>query len=196
MLTYNTHKKKLIMPEYGRTIQSMVDHALTLTDREERTRCAYAIIESMKKLSNVENREDEEVQRRFWDHLAIISGFKLDIDWPFNPPEPTELESRPSQSIPYGGRGINKFQYGTNLINMIDMAASFEPGPERTAMITLVANQMKKASLSWDEGGYSDQRIFNDLSIISEGSIQIMPGEIQFCEYVDAPKPGKKKKKK
>lgn len=196
MLTYNTHKKKLIMPEYGRTIQSMVDHALTLEDRNERTRCAYAIVDAMKKVANTENRDEEEARRRLWDHLAVLSGFKLDIDWPFEPPEPTELESRPSERIPYGGRGVNKFQYGSNLINMIDMAASIPPGPERTAMVTLVANQMKKASLSWDEGGFSDERIFNDLARITEGSIMIQPGELILCDYTDAPKPGKKKKKK
>lgn len=195
MLTYNTHKKPLILPEYGRIVQSMVDHALTIEDREERTRCAYAIVDAMKKVSDSAGRDPEEAQRRFWDHLAVMSDFKLEIDWPFELPEKSDFVSRPS-TIPYDGRGINKFRYGRNLVNMIDMAASMPPGNERDAMITLVANQMKKESLAWDDEGFSDERIFNDLSRITEGAIRIEPGTLMLCEFLDAPKPGKKKKKK
>ena len=196
MLTYNTHKKKLILPEYGRIIQTMVDHALTLTDRNERNRCASAIIDSMRKVSDHSGPDNAENEKRLWDHLAVMSEFKLDIDWPFALPEKADFEAKPSSAIPYDGRGVNKFQYGRNLINMIDMAASMPPGEERDAMVILVANQMKKASLAWDEGGYSDARVFSDLARITDGNINLRSGDVMLCEYTDAPKPGKKKKKK
>lgn len=194
MLTYNTHKKPLILPEYGRVIQSMVDYALTLTDREERTRCAYSIIKSMKTILQAPDNE-EDTEKRYWDHLAIMSGFALDIDWPYEIIRPDTIATKP-EKVNYDGRGINKFQYGQNLINMIDATAAMEEGPERDAAIILVANQMKKASLAWDEDGYSDRKIFEDLTRITEGRIVIHPEELMLCEYIDAPNQSKKKKKK
>lgn len=196
MLTYNTHKKKLLLPEYGRIVQSMVDHALTIEDKAERTRAAYAIVDTMTKVGDEAAKDTEEAQRRYWDHLALMSDFRLDIDWPFGEPVKEAMEGKPTEKLAYDGRGINKFQYGRNLINMIDMAASMPPGDERNAMIILVANQMKKESLAWDDEGYSDARIFHDLARITEGEINIQPGQMVLCRFTDAPKPGKKKKKK
>lgn len=200
MLTYNTHKKELIFPEYGRLVQQMADHALTLPDREERNRAALAIVNAMKAVSAASPSTQGEspegtTDRRFWDHLAMMTGFALDIDWPFEMIRPDEIATKP-EHVDYDGRFRNRFQYGRNLINMIDMAASMEPGDERNALIVLVANQMKKASLAWDEDGYTDEKIFQDLAHISEGRIVIPHGEIVLCEYIDAPSATKKKKKK
>lgn len=182
------------MPEYGRLIQDMVDHALTLQDREERTRCAYAIVEAMKGILQSPKGE-EDAERRYWDHLAMMSNFTLDIDWPYEVIKSESITSKPDP-MSYGDRGYNKFQYGRNLINMLDATAAMEPSPERDAMIVLVANQMKKESLAWDDDGYSDERIFHDIADITEGRLIIRTDELQLCEYTDAPKPGKKKKKK
>lgn len=194
MLTYNTHKKALVLPEYGRTIQSMVDHALSFDNREERTRCAYTIVAAMKNILQTPQGE-EDAERRYWDHLAMMSDFKLDIDWPYDVIKPENIDVKP-QPVEYDGRGINRFEYGRNLINMIDATAAMEPGPERDALIVLVANQMKKASLAWDEAGYSDRRIFEDIARITEGRLVIYPEQLMLCEFIDAPTPGKKKKKK
>lgn len=194
MLTYNTHKKPIVLPEYGRLIQSMVDHALTIEDREERTACAYSIVKAMKTLVKTQPGE-EESEKKYWDHLAIISNFKLDIEWPFEIIREETIHTRP-EPMPYDGIGVNRFQYGRNLVNMLDASAELPAGPERDAAITLVANQMKKASLAWDDEGYSDERVFHDIANITEGKIVIQPGELMLCEFTDAPKPGKKKKKK
>lgn len=194
MLTYNTHKKSLILPEYGRIVQEMVDHALTIEDRAERTRAAHAIVAAMKRILE-EPKGENDTEHRYWDHLAIMSGFKLDIDWPYQVIQPETVEEKPSR-IPYRTGGTTRFQYGRNLINMLDAVSAMEPGIDRDAMTILVANQMKKASLAWDEGGYSDARIFDDINRITEGRIFIPKDELTLCEYVDAPKPGKKKKKK
>lgn len=195
MLTYNTHKPDLKLPEYGRIIQSMVDHALTIEDKEERNFCAYSIVQAMKTIVRSQGEDEEENEMRYWHHLAYMSGFKLDIDWPYEIPRAEEISEKP-QPIPYGGQGYNKFQYGRNLINMLDAIAAMETSDERDAMIVLVANQMKKASLAWDEDGYSDRKIFSDISNITEGRIIIQPESLTLCEYIDAPKPSKKKKKK
>ena len=195
MLTYNTHKKDLILPEYGRTIQSMVDHALTIEDRDERTRCAHTIVSAMKALVQAPNSNEEEAERRYWDHLAIMSAFQLDIDWPYDVIRPESILVKPNP-IPYTGSRYDKFQYGRNLINMIDAVAAMEPGDYRDAMTVLVANQMKKASLAWDDDGYSDARIFADLAAITEGRILVRTDQLALCEFTDAPKPSKKKKKK
>lgn len=194
MLTYNTHKKQLILPEYGRIIQDMVDHALTIENRDERTRAAHTIVAAMKRILEVPKTETDS-ERRYWDHLAIMSGFQLDIEWPYEVIRPETVEAKPSP-IPYKTGGTTKFQYGRNLINMLDAVSAMEPGIDRDAMTILVANQMKKASLAWDDDGYSDQRIFDDIARITEGRIIIPTGALTLCRYVDAPKPGKKKKKK
>lgn len=196
MLTYNTHRKPLILPEYGRIIQTMVDHALTIDNREERTRCAYSIVKAMKTILQAPlSEEGEDGERRYWDHLAIMSGFSLDIDWPFEVIKPEAIDVRP-EKVEYSGRAINRFQYGRNLINMIDATAAMDAGPDRDALIVLVANQMKKASLAWDEDGYSDRKIFEDIARITEGRLVIYPEQLTLCEFIDAPTPGKKKKKK
>lgn len=195
MLTYNTHKKDLILPEYGRTIQTMVDHALTIENRDDRTRCAYTIIATMKALGQAQTSAEDDAERRYWDHLAIMSGFQLDIDWPYEVIKLDSILVKP-EPIAYIGDRYDKYQYGRNLINMIDAVAAMEPGDNRDAMTVLVANQMKKASLAWDDDGYSDARIFADLAAITEGRILVRTDQLTLCEYTDAPKPTKKKKKK
>ena len=194
MLTYNTHKKPLTLPEYGRVIQMMVDHCLTLEDKEQRNICAMSIVKAMKRIVQAQN-DEEDNERRYWDHLAIMSGFQLDIDWPYDVIQQEAIQSKP-EPLPYDNYGPSRFQYGRNLINMLDATAAMEPGPEKDAIIVLVANQMKKASLAWDPDGYSDQRIFSDIAEITEGAITIHPEQLMLCEYQDAPTPGKKKKKK
>lgn len=194
MLTYNTHLRPLILPEYGRVVQSMVDHCLTIEDRDLRTRCAYSIIKAMKSLFQA-NNNDEEAERKLWDHLAIMSEFKLDIDWPYEIIRPDSINPTPDY-VPYDQSDFDCRQYGRTLLTLIDAAASMDPGEERDALVALVANQMKKTSLAWDSDNASDERIFEDLAAISDGRIVIEPGSIVLCEYKDAPKPGKKKKKK
>ena len=194
MLTYNTHLRPLVLPEYGRVIQSMVDHCLTIEDRDLRTRCAYSIIKAMKTLFQV-NKNEEDAERKFWDHLAIMSDFKLDIDWPYEIIRPDSISSVP-EPVPYDQSEFTDRQYGRNLIMLIDTASSMEPGADRDALVVLIANQMKKASLAWDNEGASDDRIFSDLAAISDGRIVAEPDSVMLCEYQDAPKLGKKKKKK
>lgn len=197
MLEYNTHLKPLALPEYGRNIQKMVDHCLTIEDREERNRCANAIIAAMGALFPNLRDGSEENQQKLWDHLAIMADFKLDIDYPYPPIPKEELESRPD-TIPYNYQLSDRRHYGRHILNSIQEALLMPEGEARTYLIHLIANQMKKAVLSNDAFDYiDDARICADLAALSHGEFRYTPEELQINEYnVTKPANGKKKKKK
>ncbi len=142
MLKYNTQQRRLILPEYGRNIQQMVEHCLTIEDRDERNACARSIIDCMLNLFP-DIRQKEGYEQQLWDHLAIMSNFRLDIDYPFEVIQPDSLESRP-QPVFYPRNGIGSRHYGHNLEAMIETASHMEPGEERDALISLLANHMKR----------------------------------------------------
>lgn len=167
MLAYNTQQKKLVLPEYGRNIQQMVDHCLTIEDRDERTACAHAIVKAMSVVAPLPDKS-EESYRKLWDHLAIISDFKLDIDWPFTPPQPDDLDTKP-EPIPLPYTEIRFRQYGNALQRMIDEALIMPPSPERESLVILIANHMKKQLLAVNPDADVDQRVFNDLRTLSHG---------------------------
>lgn len=195
MLTYNTQRKRLILPEYGRNIQQMVDHCLTIQDRSERTRCAHSIVAAISNLFP-SLRNSEGFRRKLWDHIAIMSDFKLDIDYPVEVVRPDSLESHPDK-LPYEGGMVRRRQYGRHVEQMIDIAASMPPGDEKDELIMLMANHMKKLMVASDTDGVDDAKIFKDLREISEGAIILDPQIHRLHEFVAPPKPvGKKKKKK
>ena len=193
MLTYNTRLKKLILPEYGRNIQKMVDHCLGLPDKDERTRCATAIVNAMETLFQPQGDVDE-YRRKLWDHLAIMSDFSLDIDWPYEVVRPDELDSRPDP-IPLYKDPVDYRHYGRSLVNMIRVAADMEPGEERDALALLLANQMKKTLLLANPEVVEDERVFKDLRKISHGVIDLDAAKVKLYDYKALPVPKKKKKK-
>lgn len=196
MLTYNTQQKRLVLPEYGRNIQRMVDHCLTIEDRDERTRCAYSIIKSMGNLFP-QLRENEESRRKLWDHLAIMADFKLDIDYPCEVISEAELQTQPDP-LGYDTNSIRLRHYGHYVEQMIEKALTMEPSEERDALVLLLANHMKKLQLSVNADGVDDAKIFKDLANFSHGAIRINPDEVHLHEFVEITPPsnGKKKKKK
>ena len=197
MLEYNTHLKKLSLPEYGRNIQRMVDHCLTIEDRDERNRCARAIINSMGSLFPTLRDGSEENQRKLWDHLAIMADFQLDIDNPFEPIRPDSLVSSPDV-VPYNYPLTERRHYGRHILSSIEQALTMEPSEARDYLVYLIANQMKKAILSNDDYDYiDDRRICNDLAILSHGEFRYTPEELMLNNYtVSKTTSGKKKKKK
>jgi phage baseplate assembly protein W len=173
MLTYNTQQKDLALPEYGRNIQRMVDHCLTIEDREERTQCAYTIVKTM----------------------SIMSNFKLDIDWPFEVIQPDSIEKTP-EPVLYQGGDIARRQYGKIIESMINVAAEMEEGEERDALLSLIANQMKKNLLAIDKDDAPDERIYRDIYDLSGGKININDSSVTLHEFNVIAPAGKKKKKK
>lgn len=197
MLEYNTQKEKLVLPEYGRNVQQMVDHCMSIEDREERTRCAYAIIDIMSNLfSNL--RDVDDFNKMLWNQLAIISDFKLDIDYPCEVLKPENLHSRP-EPVEYELRPIKFRHYGKILEELIDIAADMPEGEERTQLVMLLAHHMKKMMLAVNKDGVDDDKIFKDLAYYSRGKILLDSSTCQlrdFKELTQQPAANAKKSKK
>lgn len=194
MLTYNTQQAELILPEYGRNIQRMVEHCLTIEDREERNHCARSIIKCMAQLNpEVKNSTDDEM--KLWDHLAIMSGFRLDVDAPGEMITAEKLTVKP-ESISYGQSDMRFRQYGKTLEAMIDKAAEMEDTPERQCLIESLANQMKKDLVISLGEEVDDGRVFDDLAHLSRGRLIVSKDELRLHEYKAPPRPVGKKKKK
>jgi hypothetical protein len=168
-MKYNTEEKKLAMPEYGRNIQNMVDYCLAIEDREERTRCANAIINIMGNMFP-HLRDVNDFKHILWDHLAIMADFKLDIDYPYEILKKEDLYSRPPQ-VPYNNSRIRYKHYGKTLELMIQKARELEDGEEKEVLVNLLANHMKKSFLTWNKETVDDRKIFKDLDELSEGTI-------------------------
>lgn len=197
MLSYNTQLKKLILPEYGRNIQQMVDHCLTIEDRDERTHCAHSIIATMGNLFP-ELRDPEDHDRKLWDHLVIMSGFCLDVDFPCEVIKEESLATDPDK-INENIAPIRYRHYGKSLQQMIDKAAGMEPSEDKDELISLIAHHMKKLMLAVNKDGVDDAKVLKDLAEMSHGRILLNPAEYHLHEFKEAPQQpvqGKKKKKK
>ncbi len=194
MLTYNSQLKKLALPEYGRNIQQMVDHCVTIEDREERTRCAYNIVRTMANLFP-QLRNEPDYKHKLWDHLAIMSDFKLDIDYPCDVVKEESLGT-PPQPIAYKLEKIKMRQYGKTIERMIARAAEYPEGEEKEALVMLLANHMKKLITQISNEDVDDSKIFKDLEMYSGGAIKLNPEEHQLRQYKMAPVPQQSKKKK
>ncbi len=196
MLSYNTQLKKLILPEYGRNIQRMIEHCVSIPDRDERTRCAHSIINTMGSLFP-QLRDAEDFKNKLWDHLAIMSDFQLDIDYPCDVVRPENLHSLP-EKVDYHLSPIRYRHYGRHTELMIAKAVTMPQGEERDALISLVANHMKKLMLAVNNEGVDDAKILKDLAEYSHGAIQLDPTTYHLHEFkeITPPQTGKKKKKK
>ena len=178
MMEYNTRQKKLPLPEYGRSVQKMVDHALTIENREERQRCAVTIVEIMGSMfPNTRNQPDYE--QKLWDHLAIMSDFSLDIDYPFEVIKEEEFHVAP-QRVPYQTGEIINRHYGRIVEQMIAHACTLDEGDERDQLVELILVQMKKNYIAWNKDGVDDKKIFDDLRIYTKGAIDIADREIRI----------------
>lgn len=194
MLTYNTHLKKLVLPEYGRNIQRMVDHCLSIEDREARQAAAQAIIDTMATLFPAQGNQDEH-RRKLWDHLAIMSGYALDIDWPYGPVSHESRNEAPGP-IPLPYTEIRHRLYGNALQRMVDAAVAMPPSPERDSLAILIANQMKKLALAHNPDTTTDGKILSDLRHMSHGAFDLEPQGVVLLDYFVAPPPSRKKRKK
>lgn len=179
-MRYNTAEKKLALPEYGRNIQNMVDYCVTIEDREERKHCADTIINIMGNMFP-HLRDVNDFKHILWDHLAIMSDFKLDIDYPYEIVKKEDLNTRPPR-LPYSNSRIRYRHYGKTLEMMIQRATEFEQGTEKEVLVKLLANQMKKSFLSWNKESVEDSKIFKDLEELSEGRIVLNEEAVKLAE--------------
>ena len=170
-LEYNTEREHLIIPEYGRHLQKMINHATSRETKEERNKVAQAIISVMGNLQP-HLRDVPDFQHKLWDQLFIMSDFKLDVDSPYEVPSKEVLEARP-ESLPYP-QNFPKYRfYGNNIKTMIDVANTWEDGEMKEALLMTIANHMKKCFLNWNKDTVEDKVIFNHLFELSDGKIDL-----------------------
>ena len=173
-MEYNTERPHLIIPEYGRHIQKMVDHVVTIKDSEERNKTAKAIINVMGQL-NPHLRDVPDFKHKLWDHLFIISDFKLDVDSPYDKPTPESVHLKP-EKLKYPNQYFKFKHYGKIIQEMIEKAINYEEGEEKEVLTKIIANHMKKAYLIWNRDAVEDEKIFGDLEIISQGKLKCSEG--------------------
>jgi hypothetical protein len=181
-MEYNTQLKKLALPEYGRNIQNMVDFCLTISDRDERKHCADTIITIMGNMFP-HLRDVNDFKHILWDHLAIMSDFKLDIDYPYEILKKEDLYLKP-QKIEYSRPDMEYRHYGKTLEKMVKLATTIEDPKEKEQFILLVATHMKKSYIQWNKE-VDDQKIFIDMYELSKGKIDIRNSDIKLPEMKD-----------
>lgn len=187
---YNTQRKRMALPEYGRNVQKMVDHIKTIEDRDERNRAAKTIIQIMGNL-NPHLRDMVDFKHKLWDHLALIASFDLDIDPPYPTPEPSKFVEKPKQ-IPYKQGDIRFLHYGRIIELLINAACEMEDGDKKEYLTTLIVNQMKKSYITWNRGQVADVVIINDMKVLSKGRLQMTEG-VKILEVRELIPPVKRK---
>ena len=193
-LDYNTQREKLILPEYGREIQQMVDHAVSLEDRAERQRCAETIVSIMGRMFP-EDKTVEEKDRKFWDHLAIMSGFRLDVDYPFDVTHAAQIAKKPAP-MEYPMKKIPVRHYGAMLFDVFKRLEQMEPGLERDELVKLTANQMRRNLVQWSHGSSDEEKVASDLARFTHGKIQLDLDTFKFEPIRDVPNNNNNKTKK
>lgn len=173
-MDYNTQREQLKLPDYGRNIQKMVNYCATIRDREKRTRVAHAIVEIMGNM-NPHLRDVPDFKHKLWDHLAIMSQFSLDIDWPYKLVNKQVLYAKPDR-IPYSTMNIRFKHYGKYIQNFIDEIIEIEDNDKKKALIEITANYMKLLYVTWKKEQVPDSIIFNEIETLSRGKIKVPEG--------------------
>ena len=180
-MKYNTQEKALPMPEYGRAVQKMVDHAITIEDRAERQRCANTIIAIMGNMFP-QLRDVAEFNHKLWDHLAVMADFKLDIDYPYELVDPTTLHPTPER-LDYPKGNIRYRHYGRCVEEMLKKACEMPEGDERLELVRLIAAQMKKEYILWNKDSVEDARIIEDIREYTNGVISLNENQLNLGIY-------------
>jgi len=193
-LDYNTQREALLMPEYGREIQKMVDHAMTLESKEERLRCAHAIVKQMEnKVPQI--RENANYKQTLWDHLYLMSHKQLDIDWPYDVSGAEKIHSKP-QAVPLPQSQIRLRHYGRLIEELAEKLKTMPAGSERDELIRLTANQMKRDLMQWGHGSMENEKVADDLARITDGAVQLDLNSFRFEKVQTVGEPVAKKNKK
>lgn len=197
-MQYNTQREQLVMPEYGRGVQMMVDLAVQIEDREERQRCANAIVKIMSDLlPSTTSKEDE--QHRLWNHLARISHYKLDIDYPVNIVPQEEVQAHPAP-LPYPMKDIKRRHYGYLIEQALDYAKTLPEGELREAFTECIANQMKQDLFIWNRDSMDNSLVAQDIERYTDGKLNLDLDNFTFEPVGESPLQssdgGKKRKRR
>lgn len=195
-MQYNTQRDKLSMPEYGRAVQDMVQHALGIEDKAERQRCAQTIVDVMANMQPM-LREQPDFRQKLWDHLAYMSNYELDVDYPY---PVTRLDDDTTKPAPlsYPQKNIRNRHYGFLLEQMLAHLATLPEGEERSALTQYVADQMKQSLFDWNRDAMDAEKIASDIARYTDGRVQLDLDNFTFDNVIQGgmQNAGKKKKKK
>lgn len=178
-LDYNTERDKMRLKAYGRDIQQMVDYAITLPTKAERQRCAENIIDTMKRVVPSQQSNKERMPM-LWYHLALMSNFKLDIDYPVEF-EHEDKMALPPDKIDYDKAGVPVRHYGKLLFKMFDQLKGMPEGPLRTSLAQQTAQQMYHSLSAWGFGSVNKERVVSDLARFTDGVIQMDPQDVHIA---------------
>lgn len=170
-MEYNTNRTKLLMPEYGRNIQQMVEYCKSLPSKEERNEVAKTIVEFMGQ-RNPHLRDEENYKHKLWDHLYILADYDLDVDAPYPFPTWEELDQKPNRMDYPSFENEYKF-YGKSILQLIDRAIELEEGEEKEALIQVIANNMKKSYNVYNKEHVQDEVIFRHLKELSQDKLDL-----------------------
>ena len=170
-MDYNTTRHKLILSEYGRNVQSMVEYVLSVEDREKRSRLAKAIISVMGQV-NPAVKESGDYKQKLWDQLHIIADFKLDVDSPYPMPSPDVLAFS-TEKLSYRDKNFRYGHYGKNIEKIIQKASLLDDGPDKEMYVEMIANHLKKTYLTWNRDSVSDELIYEHLDLLSNGLLKL-----------------------
>ncbi|PLX06764.1 MAG: DUF4290 domain-containing protein [Marinilabiliales bacterium] len=179
-MDYNTQRKQLQLPEYGRTIQKMVDYCCTLEDKEERTKAANAVIAIMGNM-NPHLRDVPDFKHKLWDHLAIMSNFKLDIEWPYPMPDIQLIQEKP-EKLDYSDGNIRFRHYGKFIQQIIKKINDYDDPKEKQALLEIMANHMKRSYMVWKKEPIPDEIVFRELAMLTNGELEI-PEDLRLNDF-------------
>ena len=183
-LVYNTQKKKLIIPEYGRHIHQMIDQAVALKDKEKRDKMAKAIIGVMGNL-NPHLRDVPDFKHKLWAQLFIMSDFQLDVDSPFDKPSKEVYEKRKPNKLDYPQNYPKYRFYGNNIKRMIDFTIEWDNFDLKEKLILTIANHMKKCFLNWNKEAVDDQVILDHLLDLSDGKLKVSESDLPLTDSAE-----------
>lgn len=176
-MDYNTQREKLILPEYGRNVQKMIEQVKKIEDKEKRSQQMRAVVQVMGIL-NPQIRELNDYRHKLWDHAQVIGGFDMDIDAPYPAPTPQQFAERPD-AIALPGRPIKAACYGRNIENMIDLIADRKEDEVKKEMIRTLALYMRQQYLIWNKDNVAEETIFADIERLSGGRLKV-PADIHL----------------
>lgn len=196
MLPYNTDMEPVLLPEFGRHIQGLIDYCVAIPDRDERTACAYSIAYTMASIFPEQVGENNDMTK-IWNALNIMSRFELDIDFPCEVLTAEKMHPTP-EKIPYSNPKMKFRHYGKNIEKMIEVVADIEEGPEKDKLVSMIAHHMKKLMLQHNKEGVDDAKILRDLALYSNDKIKLDPETYLLHEFkeIQTPRNQNKKKKK
>ena len=193
-LDCNTQRDPLLMPEYGREIQKMIDYAVTIEDKEQRQLCAETIVRMMaSRLTQQLNNED--MEQTLWDHLYIMSHKQLDIEWPYDVSNAEKINHKP-QPLKRVSGNVRLRHYGRLVEELFEKLKSMPAGEERDALVSLTANQMKLDLAMWGHGSMDDERVASDIAAFTDGVIQLDLNTFVFDKLTAVDNGDSKKRKR